>query len=322
MSIVLSITLLLAAFSEGFNLRAERILDVFAADTYVVPEGSSGALTAQSPFPARAVDAVDGAIEARGMAAMRTGIAVDGETTSLVVVSVNDGDPWPAVTDGRGIEGPGEIVADAEVGLVAIGDRVTIGTEEFLVVGMTETATFDLANAAVFMGKDDLDNIFFAGENMLTTVAVVGTPSSVPDGLVVQDRGQVFDDLLVKAEDAKKSIDAFTVTLWVLAVVIVGAILYLAALERIRDFAIFKATGAANVDLVLGLTLQAVILGAISGVTAIGLAHLLLPIYPGLLSLPAANVWIAVPVAIVIAALSSVVGVRRAISVDPSQAFG
>ena len=208
------------------------------------------------------------------------------------------------------------------MGLLDIGDTVVIGTGEFVVVGMTEKATFDLANAAVFMSKDDLDQVFFGGDDLITTIAMVGEPSSVPDGLEVQTRDQVFDDLLVKAEDAKRSIDAFTITLWVLAVVIVGAILYLAALERIRDFAIFKATGASNLDLVLGLTLQAVILGAISGVAAIGLAHVLLPIYPGLLSLPAADVWVAVPVAIVIAALSSVVGVRRAISVDPSQAFG
>ena len=107
-----------------------------------------------------------------------------------------------------------------------------------------------------------------------------------------------------------------------LAVVIVGAVLYLAALERVRDFAIFKATGASNADLVLGLALQAVMVGVIAGVLSIGLAHLMKPIYPGLLSLPISVAWPVIPVAVVIAVISSFVGVRRAISVDPSQAFG
>ena len=85
---------------------------------------------------------------------------------------------------------------------------------------------------------------------------------------------------------------------------------------------IFKATGAGNTDLVIGLGLQAAIVGVIAGVLSIGLAQLMKPIYPGLLSLPFTIAWPVIPVAVVIAVLSSFVGVRRAIKVDPSQAFG
>ena len=55
-----------------------------------------------------------------------------------------------------------------------------------------------------------------------------------------------FEDVLSRTADAKRSIDSFKITLWVLAVVIVAAVLYLAALDRVRDFAVFKATGASN----------------------------------------------------------------------------
>jgi putative ABC transport system permease protein len=137
----------------------------------------------------------------------------------------------------------------------------------------------------------------------------------------VQTREQAFDDVVSRTADAKRSIDAFKVTLWVLAIVIVGAVLYLAAIERVRDFAIFKATGASNLDLVFGLGFQAAIVGVIAGVMSIGLAHLMKPVYPGLLSLPFTVAWPVVPVSVVIAVLSSIVGVRRAIKVDPSQAF-
>ena len=48
----------------------------------------------------------------------------------------------------------------------------------------------------------------------------------------------------------------------------------------------------------------------------------MMPVYPGLLSLPFSVAWTVVPVAVLIAVLSSLFGVRKAISADPSQAFG
>jgi putative ABC transport system permease protein len=43
---------------------------------------------------------------------------------------------------------------------------------------------------------------------------------------------------------------------------IIGSIVYLSALERQREFAVLKATGAANRSLLAGLALQAVLLSA------------------------------------------------------------
>ena len=101
------------------------------------------------------------------------------------------------------------------------------------------------------------------GQNVVTAVAIDGDGElpPLPTGVSVQTREQAFDDVVSRTADAKGSIDAFKVTLWVLAVVIVGAVLYLAAIERVRDFAIFKATGAGNLDLVFGLGLQAAFVG-------------------------------------------------------------
>ena len=159
---------------------------------------------------------------------------------------------------------------------------------------------------------------------MVTAIAIEGDGpiDDLPVGTVVVGRDVAFEDVLSRTADAKRSIDSFKMTLWVLAVVIVAAVLYLAAIDRVRDFAVFKATGASNTDLVLGLSLQAVFVGLMSGVFAIALAHLMMPVYPGLLSLPFSIAWTVVPVAVVIAVLSSLFGVRKAISADPSQAFG
>lgn len=325
MALVMAVTLLLAAFSEGFRLRSERLTDVFGADRYVVAAGSSGPLTATAPIPAElAAELTAGGIPSRPLFLAPNAILADGEPQSVVVVGSRGDEPGLRIVDGRAIGGPGEALADEEIVGLSVGDEFQLAGETFVVVGQTEHATWDIATAAVFLDRSDALALLAGGRDVATAIAVDGSGdlTGAAAGFEVQTRAQAFEDVLHRTAAAKRSIDSFTITLWLLAVVIVGAVLYLAALERVRDFAIFKATGAGNVDLVLGLALQAALVGAIAGVLSIGLAHLMKPIYPGLLSLPFSIAWPVIPVAMVIAVLSSFVGVRRAIKVDPSQAFG
>jgi putative ABC transport system permease protein len=320
MALVMAITLLLAAFSEGFRLRSDRVLDVFGGDRYVVAAGSSGPMTASTPFPASVAADIGG----RPLFLAPNAILTDGSPQGVVVVGSIGDEPGLRLVAGRRLAGPGEALADAEIVGLALGDEFVLAGEPFTVVGQTEFATWDIATAGLFIDRQQALDLLAAGQDVATAIAIDGEASleDLPPGLEMQTREQGFDDVLSRTAAAKRSIDSFTITLWVLAIVIVGAVLYLAAIERVRDFAIFKATGASNIDLVLGLALQAAMVGAIAGVLSIGLAHVMKPIYPGLLSLPLRVAWPVIPVAVVIAVLSSIVGVRRAIRVDPSQAFG
>lgn len=325
MALVLAITLLLSAFSEGFNLRGERLLGVFAGDEYVVVDGAAGPMTSTSPLPGSVVDqirAAPGVESATPVLFAPNAVLVDGTPAAVVVVATEPDDPWPIVVEGRSVQAPGEAVVDRELYELSLGDDFVLAGQPMTVVGVTQHATWDIATAGLFIDAGQARSILGAGD-AVTAVVIEGDLELPPGtGLAVKTREDAIADVVSRTSDAKRSIDSFRITLWVLAVVIVGAVLYLAALERVRDFAIFKATGASNTDLVLGLALQAMILGLIAGVLSIGLAHLMKPIYPGLLSLPFSIAWLVVPVAVVIAVLSSFVGVRRAISVDPSQAFG
>lgn len=326
MALVMAVTLLLAAFSEGFRLRSERLVDVFGADRYIVASGSSGPMTATTPLPMSLVDELAGrdGVSPRALFLIPTAILTDGSPQGVVVVGSNGDEPGFRLIDGRRVEAAGEAVVDEEIIDLAVGDRFTLAGDEFTVVGQSEHTTWDIANAGVFIDRQQALDLFAGGNDVTTAIAIDGDADigALPGGVEVQTRADGFDDVLSRTAAAKRSIDSFTITLWALAIVIVGAVLYLAAVERIRDFAIFKATGASDLDLVLGLALQAALVGAIAGVFSIGLAHIMKPVYPGLLSLPLRIAWPVVPVAVVIAVLSSVVGVRRAIRVDPSQAFG
>lgn len=326
MAIVLAVTLLLSAFSEGFNLRGERLLGVFDGDVYLAVEGSAGPMTSTAPFPAAVADEVlaqPGVTEAVPLFLVPNAVLVeDDQPSSAVVVGTPDGVGWPVIVEGRAIEGDDEIVVDLELVGVETGQQLSVAGRVFTIVGRTEHATWDISTQGVFMREAVARDLFASGRPVATAIAVTGTLDTVPAGLVVHPRDEAVADVVSRTAAAKRSIDSFRITLWALAVVIVGSVLYLAALERVRDFAIFKATGATQIDLVLGLALQAALVGVVSGLVSIGLAHLMKPIYPGLLSLPVSVAWTVIPVAVVIAVISSLVGVRRAIKVDPSQAFG
>jgi putative ABC transport system permease protein len=325
MALVLAITLLLSAFSEGFKLRSERLLDVFGGDRYAVAEGASGPMTSTTPLPPDLLDTFQRAgFEARSMFFAPNAVSIDGAPAKVVVVGSTGDEPGLRLTEGRLVAGPDEALADEALVELGLGDDFVLAGRPFTVVGMIEHATWDIATAGLFIDRQTAIDVLAGGQPVVTAIAIDGDGElpPLPAGVSIHTRDQAFEDVLSRTEDAKRSIDAFKYTLWALAIVIVGAVLYLAAIERVRDFAIFKATGTANLDLVFGLGLQAAIVGVIAGVLSIGLAHLMMPVYPGLLSLPFTLAWPVIPVSVVIAVLSSMVGVKRAIQVDPSQAFG
>ena len=110
--------------------------------------------------------------------------------------------------------------------------------------------------------------------------------------------------------------------LWIVAAGIIGSIIYLSALERLRDFAVLKATGASNRALLGGLALQAVVLAAASAVLATVIAQLLGPIFPFTVAIPASAFLMLGVVALVVGLVASLAGLRRAVHVDPALAFG
>jgi putative ABC transport system permease protein len=105
-------------------------------------------------------------------------------------------------------------------------------------------------------------------------------------------------------------------------VLIVGSVVYLSALERLRDFAVFKAIGAPTRSIMAGLALQALIVSLLAAAVGAALAQLIGPLFPMIVSVPA-GAYLALPVAaILIGLLASVAGLRRVMAVDPALAFG
>jgi putative ABC transport system permease protein len=124
---------------------------------------------------------------------------------------------------------------------------------------------------------------------------------------------------LAKAAQVVGFIEIF---LWLIAASIIGSVIYVSALEKTRDFAVLKATGASDGQLMTALALQAVVISVAAAVVAVILATLLAPVFPILVVIPLWSVLLLPLLAIVLGLLASTAGLRRAVGVEPALAFG
>jgi putative ABC transport system permease protein len=288
----------------------------------VIQKGASGPFTAFSPIPAtdaERVAAVDGITAADPIIYVHQTIGDEPEDINLFGV-VRGGIGEPELTDGRALEGPGEAIVDRELS-VDVGETFTMSGREWEVVGETKNTTINGGIPTVFIGLDDAQELLLLGPLALAIVAT-GTPAGTVDGLEFMTNDEAREDILRPLQNAAQSIDFVRILLWIVAACIVGSIVYLSAMERTRDFAVFKATGTSNGSLAGGLAIQAVILSVAAAILAAIIATLLAPVFPLPVEIPmSAYLWLFV-IAIAVGLLASLAGLRRAVKVEPALAFG
>ena len=102
----------------------------------------------------------------------------------------------------------------------------------------------------------------------------------------------------------------------------IGSVVYLSALERRRDFAVYKATGWSSAALAGGLAVQSVLLSVLASVVGIGLAALLVPLFPLSFEVPVTTQLLLPVVAMGVGLVASLAGLRKAVGVEPALAFG
>ena len=132
---------------------------------------------------------------------------------------------------------------------------------------------------------------------------------------------EVADDVLEPLEGAIASIDLVRVLLWIVAGIIVGAVVYLSALDRQRDFAVLKAVGAPNSSLLGSLAIQAVLVALAAVAVAAVIQLFLAPQFPLEVRVPARAFWQLPLLAVVMALVAGAAGMRKVLRSDPSQAF-
>jgi putative ABC transport system permease protein len=325
-SVVLALTVVLTGLASTFDREARETVDLVAADGWVVETDAAGPFIGSKPIAESTVGDVaslDGVEVADAMAFGRLTLA-DGQDLNVFGVTPG-GVGAPVDVDGRAIEADGEVIASTRVG-VDVGGTLALGQDDFTVVGTVPDSTALSGIPNVFTTVADAQALVYAGQPIITTVAV-RTSGDDPvnlgiEGLRFLGPEAAFDDLVRPVEDAGGAVAFLSVLLWLVAGLIVGSVIYLSAIERTQDFAVFKATGTSSAAIAGGLIAQSVVLTLVAAALAAGLAAVLAPMFP-LRVVISRGTYLFLPlVAVGLGVVASLAGLRRVTSIDPALAFG
>ena len=120
-------------------------------------------------------------------------------------------------------------------------------------------------------------------------------------------------------DKARRQIGLFRVLLIVISTIIMALIIYTLTLDKIHDIALLKLMGARN-QVIIGLIMQqALLLGALG----YGIAYLpgswLFPFFPRRVLIASADLWVLAGVVVALSVVASLLGVWKAMSVDPNE---
>jgi putative ABC transport system permease protein len=323
--LVFAMTLVMTGLANGFRVEAQRTVDSIGVDSFVIKAGAAGPFLGATPFAQAEltrVAASPGVVNAVPLACAQSNVK-DGTSRRNVTAfgAPEHGPGMPRIPEGRAPSMPDEVAVSSTLGR-HVGDELQVGAYTLRVVGVVPNSTAMAKIPNIFLTTEGVQRLAYNGQPVISSIAIEGTPRQLPEGYQVVDRAVGLSDMLRPLKVAWSSLTIVAGLLWIVAVLIVGSLVYLSALERLRDFAVFKAIGVPTRSILAGLALQAVIVALLSAALGVVLAQMLAPLFPMLVVVPM-SAYLALPaIAIVIGLLASVAGLRRAVAVDPALAFG
>jgi putative ABC transport system permease protein len=322
--LVFAIALLISGIDASFQNEAKRAVAAFGADQWVVSQEAFGPFTSSNlvqDSDAAKISKLPGVTGANPVGILHSTMRVP-STVDLNLISVVPGGVGsPVPVDGRALRANGEAVVDRSLGL-GLGETLRLASTKFKIVGRTSGVRFNAGTPAVFITVHDAEKMILGGLPLSSAIILKGHLAQAPKGLKVMSNAEVLTDLRRPLKKATSTISFLRILLWIIAAGIIGSVLYLQALERTRDFAVFKATGVSSRSLLYGIALQAIILAALSAAAALLIEWALAPTMDLAVEVPR-SAYIALPiVAVVVGLIASLFGLRRAVTVDPALAFG
>ena len=320
-SIAFGLSLLMSGTITHLQRESERVVALFDADRFVVADGGTGPFTTTRLLPAAL------AAELRARDGVERADAFVQARDTLRDVDVNvlglepDGLGWPGVHDGRLPAGSGEVVVDVTLGYQR-GDRITLGDLDLAVVGRSTGTTYYFGMPAVFAVLEDVQEGFLSGEPLATAVAVTGGDVTALPGTRVMGPDEAVADLNRPQRSAIQTVRIIDVLLWALAAGVVASMVYLSVLEGARDIAVAKAVGTTTGSLFSGLAAQGLVLAVLACAGGALLAIALSPVMPFRVETTAGAYLGILGVGVAVGLVAALVGLRRAVSIDPALAFG
>ena len=318
-ALVFAMGLIMTGLSTSFSTEVDRTLGSIGAERWAVASDASGPFNSFSPIPT--ADAAN--IGGSSLMVLRETIQDGANVRDVIVVGVEPGALGsPKVSRGEELSGSGQIVVDRSLPGTSVGETMSFGGQHFRIVGTISGQSLFAGIPLVYIPLADAQTVAVAGQPLATAMLFSKIPTFVPAELKVMSNEDVKQDVLRPLKAARSSISFVRLLLWLVAAIVVGSVLYLQALERSRDFAVFKATGTSTAAIGVGLALQAVMLSLAAAVLAAALATVLAPLFPLNVEIPASAYLLLPVVTVVVGLLACSIALRRTARIDPATAFG
>jgi putative ABC transport system permease protein len=326
-ALVFAMSLLMSGLSNSFDVEVDRTLGAQAADHWITRNDAAGAFSPGSLLSDGDVTAVADSVGGRSAPVLYGSSTVEtrpGETGNEVLTVAVFGIVDPTLgAPASGITGLGDgsIVVPESVG-VSVGDTVRLAGNDMVVSQVVGAASVLGGTPCVTITLADARRLVLGGTPLSSMVVTTGSIDTLPTEFRAFTQSEARHDLLRPLENPRASIDIVKILLWVVAGLIIASVVYLTALERTRDIAVFKATGVGNAAIGAGICLQAVILAVLASLVGNALAVLLARWFPMEVTITTASMLQMPLLAVVVGVLAGLVGVRRTTSIAPATAFG
>ncbi len=355
LGMLLGVVLAMIGIYRGLVTEALALVRAPQADMWVVEADRRGPFAESSRIPGdtrEAMERIHGVAAAGSVTYMTTDVERPGGRLRFQLVGYEPGRPGGPrnLIAGRSLaRSHFELVADRSTGL-AIGDTLMLGRNRFTVTGLTAgqvtsggdpvayislldsqklqfelappAARIEMARGTAGGGKDTVNAVIV---QLLPTVPVSEVARSVArwkhlTAISQADQENILTRSVVQR--ARQQIGLFTSILLVVSAVIIALIVYTMTMDKVREIATLKLIGAPDRTIVGMIVQQAVALGGTGFLVGAILISSVKDYFPRRVVMQPEDGLALAGVVLVVCLISSGLGVRLALSVDPAKALG
>ncbi len=321
-ALVFAATLLLAGLHASFLNESTQTVASFTAGRWIVPAGVTGPFTQNVPLSAQQQAEVQrGLAGATPVVISAVVMRAAGQDYSADLIGYQPGGGFsPHITAGRAPRAADEVATDQLLHL-PIGSVTTIDGRRWRVVGSVAGLTYNVGTPALLMTLQAARRLVFGGQQQASAMITRTVPRNLPTGLRAMTNAQVLSDLRRPLSTATSAIEVLAVLLFVVAIGVIGLMVYLSSLDRMPEFAVYKAVGVSDGILLGSLILQTMAFALVAAVLAVAAAALMAPHFPIPVSIGLGLYVALFGAAFLVGLAASVVGIRQVTRVDPAAAF-
>ncbi|HCL67245.1 MAG TPA: ABC transporter permease [Rhizobium sp.] len=355
LGLLLGVVLAMIGIYRGLVVDALTIARAPAVDLWVVEANTRGPFAEASRIPGdvrETVARMAGVATAGSITYQTVEAEYRGGKLRLYVIGYEPTRPGgpPEIAVGRGIgRSHYEMVADISSGL-AVGDRIALGRHTFTIVGLTRHQVNSGGDPATYITLSDAQKLQFdlsppaariqlargsggASSDNVNAVVARLQPNASPDAVAESVRRwkhlsaitqEAQETILTRSlvDRARRQIGLFTSLLLIVSAVIIALIIYTMTMEKLKQIATLKLIGAPDSTIVGMIVQQALALGVIGFTIGATLILNIKDYFPRRVVLEPDNILTLGAIVFAVCLLSSALGVRVALKVDPATALG